>query len=201
MCKLCNLRVICAQGWERSLAKLFDPGWFPRRGVRDAGVRTVCVRSGALACSQQLLQMVCSLCHPLSRHCLWRAIKQQSRQRQACFASNRKIREVDCGSRSFITWVPPYLASVKVSHTGAAKFSECLILSVWISPDWYVKVRLCSQLLSTQSLWLVFQAWTRLCLHLRLIACPPRGPASWPDWDLVAPIKHVSGPYSGFDSH
>ncbi|TWW75694.1 hypothetical protein D4764_13G0003560 [Takifugu flavidus] len=51
----------------------------------------------------------------------------------------KKIREVDCGRRSFITWVPPYLASVKVSHTGAAKFSECLILSVWISPDWYVK--------------------------------------------------------------
>lgn len=69
-CKLCNLRVICAQGSEGSLAKLFDPRCFPRHGVRNAGVRTVCLRSGALACSQQLLQMVCSLCHPLSRHCL-----------------------------------------------------------------------------------------------------------------------------------
>lgn len=106
-CQLCNLRVICARGSAGSLAKLFDLRCFPRHGVRNAGVRTVCLRSGALACSQQLLQMVCSLCHLLSQRCQWRAINQQHRHRQACFASKMKMKEVDCGSRSFITLTPP----------------------------------------------------------------------------------------------
>lgn len=146
--------------------------------------------------------MVCSLCHPLSRRWLWRAINQQRRQRQACFASNRKIREVDCRSRSFITWAPPYLANFKVSHTQVLQSSpsvECLILS------WLVWQGDCarSSFQLNRSDWFFRREQGRV-YNLRLIARPPSGPPWWPDWDGTVPLtpsgfRYTSGPYPGFD--
>lgn len=128
MCKLCNLRAIPPPG----LPFVDDHGLnYSTRGVFlgffFAAVRCEkcqCQDSmhalGALASSKQLPQMVCSLCHPLFPTPLARgAIKQQRRHRRARFTSNRKIKEADWATGSFITQAPLYLTfllTLKARH-------------------------------------------------------------------------------------
>lgn len=81
MCKPCNLQAIFPQAvfvdYNKAMAKLFN-FWFLVIGWTVQWEKCQCQDSmqalGTLASSQQLLQMVCSLCRPLSQHCLWRAI-------------------------------------------------------------------------------------------------------------------------------
>lgn len=91
MCKLCNLQAISTQTTGWSLAKLFNLRCCSSRLVEAAqgekcqsqdSMRTPLA---ALASSKQLLQLVCSFCHPLFLRCFWRAIKYQCRLTLAHF--------------------------------------------------------------------------------------------------------------------
>lgn len=114
-------------GW--SPAKLFNPrcflgGFFSASAAAARCEKCQCQDSmhalGALASSKQLLQMVCSLCHPLFPTPLARgAIKQQRRHGRARFTSNRKIKEADWATGSFIMRAPLYLTfllTLKARH-------------------------------------------------------------------------------------
>lgn len=111
MGKLCNLEALPTQavfcGW--SLTKLFNLrcycSWLEEPARSE---KCQCQDSmhalGAFASSKQLLQMVCSLCHPRSQHCLWEEQLTDSADTDKSISfSKRKIREVDWVMRSFIT--------------------------------------------------------------------------------------------------